>query len=362
MRAWNFYSNEDWLLEKVDDPKPAADEVVVKIKVVQPSITEVVARELGDTPMTARIRQLLSQRSPRRLFGHEFSGEVVSTGEQVSHLVLGDRVACLRSSFPCGACRCCRRGDSDRCQSRRSIGFDSPGCFAEYSSIAESCLAKLPIEVDDHEGATLQPLGYCLTTLQCAKVQPTHTLVILGQGVLGLGILQIARSQGVKQLITTDTRLSNVELSKKLGADRALHTGFVDIGEAIEEMTKGRGADIVIDAAGGSTSYGLSGWNTFRQAVELVCEGGTVAVAALMEGPIPTDVSILSSRGLRIVWPGDLLQPSEKQLLGLLQKRQLITQPTIKKIVHGLEQVPEAFRITADKNRYETMNPCQVVA
>lgn len=361
MRAWNFYSSGDWSLEKINDPKPAADEVVVRIKVVQPSISEVVARGLGDSPLTSRMQQLLSQQSPRQLFGHEFSGEVVSAGSGVRKLRVGDRVACLHSSLGCGECSFCSNADFDFCQERRSIGFEMPGCFAEYASIPEFCLARLPAEVDDHEGATLQPLGHCMTTVECANIQPTDTLVILGQGVLGLGMLQIARSRGVGNVLTTDIRSANVELSEKLGAHHALRAGSANTEEVIREVTKGRGADVVIDTAGGSAKFGLSGQHTLQQAVELARPGGTVVVPALIEGQIPIDMSLLSSRGLHIIWPGELFQGSEKHLLELMQQRRVITKPTIRKTVKGLKKVPEAFRITGDKQRYETINPCQVV-
>ncbi len=361
MKAWLLYSNKDWRLEEVDDPEPGVDEVLVKIKVVQPSITEVVAREFGETPLTLKISGLLAERSPRQAFGHEFSGTVVKAGNQVRHLQVGDRVACLRSSIGCGECSLCRAGDSDMCRSPRSIGYEIPGCLAEYASIPAWGLAKLPSEVNDHEGATLQPLGHCMTTIWCAGLQPDDTLLILGQGVLGLGILQIARSQGVGPIVTTDISPTNVELSGQMGTDHALRADSVDVAKVVREVTGGRGADVVIDTAGGSLRHGLSGFSTFEHAVELVRDGGKIVVAALLQGSMSIDPSIFSGRGLRVIWPENVFRGSESQLLQLMQQRRVVTQPTIRRIVHGLEQVPEAFRITGEKRKYETINPCQVV-
>ncbi len=361
MKAWRFHSEDDWRLDDIEEPGPGAEDVVVQVKVVQPSITEVVARDSSSTPLAQKFRTLLSRGEPWGFFGHEFTGVVTAVGESVSRLKTGDRVATFRSSTSCGSCALCASGHSDRCRAGRHVGTDLQGGFAELTSIPEDCLVRVPDSLDDQQAATIQPLAHCAGCLGTSGVQPEDTLLILGQGVLGLGILQLARARGVMKIITTDIREENLELSGQLGSDCVLDATQENLTEVVLENTDGRGADVVVEVAGGNPRYGLAGWTCFGQALELVRDGGRILVASLNTGNLPVEVSLLSRRGLRLLWPLVVPQRYEGWLLSLMDKGLLTTKPMIRKTVKGLEGVPEAFEITANKARYQTINPCQVI-
>ena len=281
MKAWRFHSEYDWRLDDIEEPSPGAEDVVVQMKVVQPSITEVVARDSGSKLLAQKFRGLLSRGGPHGFFGHELSGVVTSVGENVSRFKTDDRVATFRAYASCGRCGPCASGHSDRCHAGRSLGLEIPGGFAEYASIPQSCLVHVPDNVDDQQAATIQPLAHCMGCLGTSGVQPEDTLVILGQGVLGLGILQLAKARGVMKIYTTDIRERNLELSGQLGSDCVLNGTDENLTEVVLEKTDGQGADVVIEVAGGSPRYGLAGWSCFQQALELVRDGGKIVVARL---------------------------------------------------------------------------------
>ena len=361
MKAWRFHSEDDWRLDDIEEPSPGPEDVVVEVKVVQPSITEVVARDTDDTPLARKFRKLLSRGEPWGFFGHELCGVVISVGENVSRFKTGDRVATFRSYASCGQCGLCASGQTDRCRAGRSLGMDIPGAFAESASLPQDCLVRVPDKVDDQQAATVQPLAHCMGCLGTSGVQPEDTLVILGQGVLGLGILQLAKARGVMNLYTTDVRELNLELSGRLGSDLVLNGTDNNLTEVVLEKTEGQGADVVIEVAGGSPRYGLAGWSCFQQALELVRDGGRIVVASLNTGNVPVDASLLSARGLRLLWPLAAPRRYEDWVMSLMNSGRLTTKPMILKTVDGLENVPEAFQITADKAKYQTINPCQVI-
>ncbi|MDO8672291.1 MAG: alcohol dehydrogenase catalytic domain-containing protein, partial [Dehalococcoidia bacterium] len=183
-------------LDDVPMPLLRPDWVLIKVKVVQPSVTEVVAFE-GSGGGGATSTFFKGGVLPLQLFGHEFSGEVVDVGEGVTSLQMGSRVAVWNARLACGACPACRSGEEDRCQNVRTIGDETlPGCFAEYAAIPASCLVEIPDTISYGEGACIQALTACLKTVALAEIALGDTVVVQGQGAMGLGIMQIARLAG----------------------------------------------------------------------------------------------------------------------------------------------------------------------
>ncbi|MFC1953621.1 zinc-binding dehydrogenase [Chloroflexota bacterium] len=267
--------------------------------------------------------------------GHEFSGDIVEIGANITSVGKGDRITVL-SGRGCGECYWCQRGEWIRCSKMGFLGISLPGAFAEYVSVPNFELglyaAKLPKTLSYEEGATAEPLSVALHAVTQVQPQPEDTVVVIGAGIIGICIIQILKSLGVSQIIVSGRRAKRLQLAKKGGADIVVNAAKDDIVPIVNELNSGKKADIVFDVAGTET--------TFRQALQMVHKGGKVDLVGLYQQSFdwrPTyivvnDISLIGC-GLRFDLPG---------AIDLMEKGKVNTKPLI---THQfpLDRVKEAF-------------------
>jgi threonine dehydrogenase-like Zn-dependent dehydrogenase len=360
MKAWRFYGFGDMRLDEVADPVCGADEVIVEPLCVQPSVTEAQLAQGIPTLAYDRIKRRLETEAPLQLFGHEFCARIVETGRDVQNFRTGDRVA-ARAKLPCRQCVLCRTERSNLCRQGPVIGFDQPGCFAEYAVLPEIALVQVDKRISDSEAACLQSLSDSVAAVETAQLQMTDTIVILGQGSMGLECLQVARISGAGLVITVDVRHEACEMSRELGADFALNAKTCDVVATLRDLTSGNGADVVFECAGGSPKQGLAGPQTLIQAIEAVRSGGKIVGVSWFGGPLALDVDRLRERSLRYLFPDISTQAHLAHTVRLVATGRVRVKPTITHVLSGLDSVPEAFEITANKAAYKAINPAQVV-
>jgi threonine dehydrogenase-like Zn-dependent dehydrogenase len=341
VKAWRTYAYADMRLEEVPEPEPSGNWVKVRIKVAQPSITEI-ALFNGERTYAHQLIEKALARGPAQLFGHEFSGEVVALGDEVTTLRRGDRVA-ARGSHPDGI-----------------VGFDYPGAFAEFGVFPESLFVTLPAHVDDSEGAAIQPLTDAVAAVHAASLQLGDVVAVIGQGSMGLGCLQVARTAGAGITIAIARRDQALEMARRLGADHLVNAAREDPVEAVQRLTGNCGADVVFETAAGPLTRGLSGAATVQQAGAMTRPGGTVVAVALTEGAMPVPLDVYRARGLRLVYPSLLDRRMFETTLHLVATGRVQLRPTINCVLEGIEQLPQAFAMTADKARHGLINPAQV--
>jgi len=360
MKAWRFHGFGDMRLDDVTEPVCPPGHVLVEPLVVQPSVTE--AQLAFGIPTLAydRVKRRLETEAPIQLFGHEFCARILETGKGVTRFKVGDRVA-ARAKLPCGDCPLCRSERSDLCRKGPVIGFDLPGCFSERALLPEIALVKVDDRISDSEAACLQSLSDSVAAVETAKIQIADTVVIFGQGSMGIECLQIARLSGAGMVITVDVRQEACDISRELGADHALNAREVDIVGAIRDLTGGIGADVVFECAGGSPKQGLAGHQTLLTALDSVRSGGTIVGVSWFGGPIELNVDILRERSLRYVFPDISTQAHLAHTVRLVASGRVRLKPTITHVLQGIESVPQAFEITANKGKYGAINPAQVV-
>lgn len=360
MKAWRFYQFGDMRLDEVPEPACLAGQVLVEPLCVQPSVTEAQLALGIPTLAYERVKRRLETEAPLQLFGHEFCARVVATGPGVSRVRVGDRVA-ARAKLPCGECTLCRWERSHLCRSGPVVGFDLPGCFAERSSLPEIALVKVDERISDSEAACLQSLSDCVAAVETAQLQMADSVVIFGQGSMGLECLQVARLSGAGLIITVDVRDEACRISRGLGADHALNAREGDVMAAIRELTAGQGADVVFECAGGSPRQGLAGERALQQALDAVRAGGKVVGVSFYGGPLPIDLDRLRERSLRFVFPDVSTQGHLEHTVRLVATGRIRVKSTITHQLDGLEAVPQAFEITANKGKYQAINPAQVM-
>ena len=359
MKAWRFHAFGDMRLDDVPERVPGPGQVLVEPLCVQPSVTEAQLAQGIPTLAYDRVKRRLDAEPPVQLFGHEFCARVLDAGRD-SRFRVGDRVA-ARAKLPCGDCPLCRAEKRDLCRAGPVIGFDLPGCFAERSLIPEIALVKVDDRISDSEAACLQSLSDSVAAVETAELCMADTVAIFGQGSMGLECLQIARLSGAGLIITVDVRAEACAMSKELGADHALNARECDPVQTIRDLTAGNCADVVFECAGGSPKQGLAGQRSLLQAVDAVRSGGKIVGVSWFGGPLELNIDLFRERSLRYLFPDISTLAHLEHTVRLVASGRVRVKPTITHVLQGIESVPKAFEITANKGKYQAINPAQVM-
>lgn len=221
-------------------PKVGENDVLVKVQAVAICGTDL--HILPWTPYAA------SRVKPPMVFGHEFSGDIVEVGGNVTEYKVGDRVA-GETHIPCNSCYQCKTDNRHICNNMKIIGVHTPGAFAEYIAFPKDCVYKLPDSVDYKMGAMLEPMGVGVHGASVAKVKGEN-VVVYGCGPIGLMGLGACKVWGASKIVAVDVFDDKLEIAKKMGADVTVNAKNVDAAEAIINIFDGAGADIIIDYSG----------------------------------------------------------------------------------------------------------------
>lgn len=341
MKAWITHGYGDMRLAEIAVPDPKPGWVRVRILVTQPSITEILLfqgeRTYGHDIIARRMAE-----GPAQLFGHEFSGQVTAIGDGVTDLAVGDRVA-ARGSHPEGI-----------------VGFDYPGSFAEEGVFPASLFVKLPRTVSDGAGAAIQALTDCVSAAHAAAPQLDETAVVIGLGAMGFGCLQAGRAAGAGRMIAIGRRREALDMALALGADVAIDATQEDPVAAVRALTGGRGADIVFECAGGPVSRGLSGNATMVQAAEMACQEGRVIGLAFDGDAAMLPYAAFRFRSIRFAFPAVLTRALFEATVRIVADGRVKLDPLVGHPIFGLDKLPQAFEMTADKRRNGLFNPVQI--
>jgi threonine dehydrogenase-like Zn-dependent dehydrogenase len=360
VKAWRFYGFGDMRLDDLPEPACGPGHVVVEPLCVQPSVTEAQLAYGVPTLAYQEIKRRLETEAPVQLFGHEFCARVVAVGPGVTRVKPGDRVA-ARAKLPCGNCPLCLGGRDQLCRKGPIIGFQLPGCFAERALLPEIALVRVDDRISDSEAACLQSLSDSVAAVETAGIGIGDSVAIFGQGSMGLECMQIARNSGAGLIVTVDVREEACGASLALGADVALDARGQDPVAAIRALTGGNGADVVFECAGGSPKQGLSGTRSLMQAIDAVCSGGKLVGVSWFGAPMEINIDLLRERSLRVLFPDISTLAHLEHTVRLAASGRVRLKPTITHVLSGLESVPRAFEITANKAAFGAINPAQVL-
>src|SRR6266571_5426324 len=205
--------------------------------------------------------------------GHEWSGEVVAVGEHVRTISLGDKVVVEDFLF-CGTCRNCRMGLTNLCEAGyEEIGFTRTGGLAEYVAVPARLVHTLAEDASLEEAALLEPSAVVAHAFLRAQPRAGDTVVVVGDGTIGLLAVQVARLFSPTVIALVGSRNERLELGRQLGATHTLNTRENDPQSLIHALTGGQGVDLVFE--GGNRPEGV------EQTLSLVRRGGTVVLEGI---------------------------------------------------------------------------------
>lgn len=237
MKAAVLYGPKDIRYEEVENPIMGDEEILVKVKATGVCGSDI-PRVLGNA---ARYYPII--------LGHEFSGEVVEIGKLVEHIKVGDRISGA-PLLPCHKCEDCLRGHYSQCRYYSFIGSRTSGAWAEYVKMPAINAVKLPENVNFIQGAFFEPTTVVLHALAVMGFQGGYDVAITGMGTIGLLTLQCARALGAKRIVVFDIDDERLNVAKEYGADICLNTKDEKFMEIVDQVTHGRGFEMVIEAAG----------------------------------------------------------------------------------------------------------------
>lgn len=207
------------------------------------------------------------------ILGHECAGTIVEVGERVTNLKVGDRVA-LEPGITCGQCEFCKSGKYNLCPDVEFLATPPyHGCLQNYMAFPENMCFKLPDNISTKEGALIEPLAVGMHGAGQGNVKLGDSVVILGAGCIGLVTLLSCKAFGATDITVVDVMEKRLEYAKKLGATRIINGGTTDAVKTVEEFSKGRGVDVVLETAGSKI--------TISQTSYMVKRGGTIVLIGL---------------------------------------------------------------------------------
>lgn len=190
--------------------------------------------------------------------GHEFAGEVVEIGENVTEVKVGDRVTSETTFYICGKCKYCQSKDYNLCSSRKGLGSQQDGGFTKYVVARKESIHVLPKNVDYMSASITEALACAYHAVAKSSIKENDVVVVLGPGPIGLLVAQIAKTYGAKVLITGLTKdKSRLDKAKELGIDVSIDILTENTKEIVDSLTEGYGANVVFECTGAPPSVNL---------------------------------------------------------------------------------------------------------
>lgn len=229
---------------------------------------------------------------PPFVLGHEAAGTVTEVGDQVTHLMPGDRVA-LEPGITCGSCEFCRSGKYNLCPD--VVFFATPpidGTFQEYVTHPADLCFKLPDSVSTLEGALIEPLAVGFHAARQGGAQLGQTAVVFGSGCIGLVSMMALKAMGLSEVYVVDVLSARLSKASALGATGVINGAEKDPIEEVNRLTGGRGCDLVIETSGTDIAA--------DQAVRMARKGGTIVMVGYgKSGNITLPMSLALDKELR---------------------------------------------------------------
>jgi L-iditol 2-dehydrogenase len=285
---------------------------------------------------------------PPVVLGHEVSGQVAEVGDRVERIRPGDRVTTETYFSTCGVCRFCRAGRINLCPQRRSIGSGVDGGFTSYVIVPERNVHLLPEGVSYLAGALTEPLA-CVVhgALELPRLLPGDLAVIAGPGAIGLLTLQVVCAAGARAvMIGTDADAHRLRMATELGADAVLNVQRDDYRAAVDELTRGVGADIVYECSGAGPAASML--------LELVRRGGQYAQIGLFGRSVPWNLDEVCYRELSVTGSNASVPSAWERALDLMAAGMVQTEPLVSEIF-AITEWRRAFEVFESRSALKTV-------
>jgi threonine 3-dehydrogenase len=211
--------------------------------------------------------------------GHEFVGEVVEVGSNVTDFHAGEMVS-GEGHVVCGRCRNCLAGRRHLCADTKGVGVNRPGAFAEYLSLPMTNVWHHDPSIDRDIASIFDPFGNAVHTALSFNVLGEDVL-ITGAGPIGLMAAAVVRHAGARYVVVTDVNPYRLELAKQMGATRVVDARRENLADVQRELGMREGFDVGLEMSGNPQA--------FRDMLVNMCHGGKIAMLGIPSGEMAID-------------------------------------------------------------------------
>ena len=258
-------------LQDVAEPRLGINDVLVRI-----SRTGICGTDLSIFNWDAWARETIPV---PMVVGHEFVGEVVDTGSNVSDFQPGAIVS-GEGHVVCGTCRNCLAGRRHLCADTRGIGVNRPGAFAEYLVLPMTNIWHHAPGVDLDVASIFDPFGNAVHTALSFPVLGEDVLVT-GAGPIGAMAVAVARHAGARYIVATDVNPYRMELARQMGATLVLDARTERVADAQKKLGMAEGFDVGLEMSGNDRA--------FQEMLDNMCHGGKVAMLGIPKEKMAMD-------------------------------------------------------------------------
>ena len=262
MKAAVFYGKQDIRIEEIPIPVPGEEEVLIRVKACGICGTDVHIYNGYEGA---------AQTPPGTVLGHEFSGIVEAAGKRAKGIRVGDRV-CVDPNKLCNECYYCKSGIGHFCENMTGIGTTVNGGFAEYCCVPASQVYKFAPDTDFARAAMAEPVACCMHGIDMCEIACGDTVLIIGGGMIGMIMLQLAKLRGAGKLILLEPVEDKRALARSLGADLCIDPVRENVQEALDAHGVTRISTVI-------ECVGLP--KTMEQAISLAGKKSTVMLFGL---------------------------------------------------------------------------------
>lgn len=329
MKAAVFYKKEDLRVEERPMPEIGADEVLVRVHACGICGTDahIFCGDEGAAPTP-----------PNTVLGHEFAGEIVKLGANVSHLKVGDKV-CVDPNKLCGKCEFCRRGVGHFCTDMIGIGTTVDGGFAEYCAAPVSQVYKVADSLSYEAAAMAEPVSCCIHGIELCNIKCGSTVAVIGCGMIGLLMLQLAKLAGAAKIVAIEPVAEKRIHAEKLGADFTIDPMNEDVKQVLVQHGIAQ-LDTVIECVGKTA--------TIEQAIDLAGNYSTVMMFGLTAPAAEMKIKPFEIFKKEITLRSSYINPyTFPQAVALIESGKI----DVTSMVHEIAPLSELPAILADSKR-----------
>lgn len=324
MKSAVFYKEKDLRIEEAVKPSPKQGELLIKVMACGVCGTDVHIFNGDEGAAATPLKTIL---------GHEFSGIVEAVGEGVKGFSVGDRV-CVDPNKLCNECYYCKNGMGHFCEDIIGIGTTIDGGFAEYCVIPQSQAYKISDETTYEAAAMTEPVACCVHGIDMCNISCGDSVVIIGGGMIGMIMLQLAKLSGAGKLIMLEPVKEKREIAERLGADICIDPTTEDAAEALKNNGVERAA-VVIECVGKV--------KTMEEALRLAGKNSTVMLFGLTA---PDDVMKIKPFDIfkkEITLKASFINPyTQKRALELIDSKKIDVSSIVYDVL-PLEKLPEVL-------------------
>lgn len=311
------------VLEDVPIPQPGRDEALIRVK----------ACAVDQFDLTIRDGKFAMAKVTPIILGHEIAGVVEEVGADVTSVSVGDSVTSTLY-LTCGKCRYCLTGRETICADFKGyVGIQTPGAYAEYTTVPAENLVKMPEKISFSGGSVLaNAIGtpyHALT--KRARLQPGERIIITGAGGgVGIHAIQVAQMMGAF-VMAVDIGDEKLAFARDLGAEVVFDASKSDFSAAARDWTNGEGVDVVLE---------LVGTATFDSSIKSLARAGRMVIVGSHTGK-----ELQASPQAMIANEWEILGSRNVSKLELAEVVELVAAERVKPIVTGIYPLEEAEAI-----------------